>query len=348
MTSKTIYGCIATTSNDTKFHYVYRITNIVTQMHYYGVRSCKCLPHNDIGTRYFSSSLNKLFKIDQKNSPQNYKYKILAVLPSRIKAEQRESKLHALFNVMHNNKFYNLYNATGKFLPLGRSSYKDGDGNTYWLSVNDPMIAQQNLVGIATGMAVYVDVTGNKYRVSSNDERVLSGELKHHLKGLVKVKDHTGRIFTVSMDDPRYISKELVHMHTNKVNVKDKSGNRLKVSTIDPRFISGELTSVNSGMGVYKDSNNNIVRIPVYDDRVLSKEVTGIHAGKKFSEEHCKNISTARMGHVVSDETKQKISKTTTGKRLTEDHIQNLKRYKKTDEHRKNLSKKGDARSAAF
>jgi len=58
------------------YHYVYRITNILTNKHYYGSRSCNILPKNDLGFKYFSSSKDNDFIIDQKINPQNYKYKI--------------------------------------------------------------------------------------------------------------------------------------------------------------------------------------------------------------------------------------------------------------------------------
>jgi hypothetical protein len=38
MSSKNIYGAKPAIGSDNKFHYVYRITNIVEGKHYYGVR----------------------------------------------------------------------------------------------------------------------------------------------------------------------------------------------------------------------------------------------------------------------------------------------------------------------
>ena len=59
------------------YHYVYRITNTVTGYHYYGSKSCDEQPKENIGIKYFSSSSNKLFIQDQKNNPQDYKYKVV-------------------------------------------------------------------------------------------------------------------------------------------------------------------------------------------------------------------------------------------------------------------------------
>ena len=52
-----------------KFHYTYRITNIILNLHYYGTRtSTNRTPFEDIGIYYFSSSTDKGFIIDQKTN----------------------------------------------------------------------------------------------------------------------------------------------------------------------------------------------------------------------------------------------------------------------------------------
>lgn len=65
------------------YHYTYRITNTKERMYYYGVHSCYCLPKEDIGVKYFSSSKNKEFIKDQKENPQDYKYKVLKIFETR-------------------------------------------------------------------------------------------------------------------------------------------------------------------------------------------------------------------------------------------------------------------------
>ena len=90
-----------------KYHYTYRITNIVEKKYYYGVHSCNCLPKEDIGVKYFSSSKNKAFKDDIKENPQNYKYKVVKIFSTRKEALEHEIFLHAKFNVGVNKKFYN-------------------------------------------------------------------------------------------------------------------------------------------------------------------------------------------------------------------------------------------------
>jgi hypothetical protein len=94
-------------SSTTIYHYVYRITNIVEKKHYYGKRSSKIEPKLDIGFKYFSSSKDKEFMLDQKLNPQNYRYKAVGIFNTSEEALTREIKLHSKFNVGINPNFYN-------------------------------------------------------------------------------------------------------------------------------------------------------------------------------------------------------------------------------------------------
>ena len=113
MTSIVIYGVKSNTpSIDGKFHYVYRITNLVENKHYYGKRSSKINPHSDIGIKYFSSSGDKTFINDQKENPDHYKYKVLLCFENRKEALNFEVFIHKYFDVRNHSKFYNAANQT--------------------------------------------------------------------------------------------------------------------------------------------------------------------------------------------------------------------------------------------
>lgn len=102
--------------NNYKYHYVYRITNTVTKMHYYGDRSCNSHPSEDIGKKYFSTSSLKFFIKDQKLNPQDYKYKIVRIFETcREDANSLEEKLHKLFDVKNHPKFINRANQQSTF-----------------------------------------------------------------------------------------------------------------------------------------------------------------------------------------------------------------------------------------
>jgi hypothetical protein len=94
-------------SNETIYHYVYRITNLVEKKHYYGKRTSQIHPKLDIGVKYFSSSKDKAFMQDQTDNPSNYRYKVIGVFESAKSAIEIEIFLHKKFDVGINPKFYN-------------------------------------------------------------------------------------------------------------------------------------------------------------------------------------------------------------------------------------------------
>jgi len=101
-----------------RYHFVYRVTNIKDKMYYYGTRTTskdkERLPMEELGITYFSSSSDKEFINDQKENPQNYKYKVLKVFPTREEAIEMEIMLHKKFDVGINEKFYNKAKQTSK------------------------------------------------------------------------------------------------------------------------------------------------------------------------------------------------------------------------------------------
>jgi hypothetical protein len=109
-----IYGVDPTQPSplDNKYHYVYRITNLVENKHYYGSRTSTVHPYKDLGVRYFSSSKNKDFINEQKFNPSNYIYKVIRCYPTREEALQFEVNLHSKHSVGSNPNFYNRANQT--------------------------------------------------------------------------------------------------------------------------------------------------------------------------------------------------------------------------------------------
>jgi hypothetical protein len=89
------------------YYYVYRISNLVENKHYYGKRSSKIEPKLDLGIKYFSSSTDKEFMSSQKVNPENYEYTIIAYCDTAKEALDLEVYLHEYYNVGVNPRFYN-------------------------------------------------------------------------------------------------------------------------------------------------------------------------------------------------------------------------------------------------
>lgn len=108
------------------YHYVYRITNVIENKHYYGSRKSKILPKEDLGIKYFSSSSDKEFIKDQKDNPQNYVYKVISVYLTPEQAISKEIRLHNKLDVGTNSCFYNRAKQTStKFSVAGTKASEE-------------------------------------------------------------------------------------------------------------------------------------------------------------------------------------------------------------------------------
>lgn len=120
-----------------KYHYVYRITNIVEQKYYYGSRSCNCNPTDDIGKKYFSRFTEKWFQQDQKENPKKYRYKVVKIFETcREDATELEVLLHKRFDVKNHKKFYNKANQTSKKFDTTGMELTFSDEHKYKISLS--------------------------------------------------------------------------------------------------------------------------------------------------------------------------------------------------------------------
>ena len=168
------------------YHYVYRITNLVENKHYYGKRSSKIEPKLDLGHRYFSSSVDKDFIEDQKENPTHYKYKIIANFDTSKEALAFEIKLHNKFNVGRNISFYNKAKQRfGGFDTAGRIAVQDLNGNIFSVSIDDPKFLNGEYKHHLSGKT-YEEIYGDR----ANEQRLKRGfsikKSKHHTSGISK------------------------------------------------------------------------------------------------------------------------------------------------------------------
>lgn len=274
----------------TKYHYVYRITNIVEHKHYYGVRSSKVHPSQDLGIKYFSSSTDKEFLLEQKLNKENFKYKVIKTFETRTEANLLESKLHNMFEVHKNKNFYNKYSSNSK--TFDTSDYvkcKDVNGNEVGLIhvqsedfMNGIFTAfSKNRVTLKNddeSVVITVDKNSEEYEKYKNagfsgfnkGYRVINFDKKFIRVKTEVVSDYVGFVSAMS----------------NKTVVKDKNGNRMVVSIDDERYKSGELVNINFQMATVKDKNSNVFYVSTNDERYLSGELVSVNKGKVV----CKDI----------------------------------------------------------
>ena len=97
-----------------KFHYTYKITNLnplTPKKYYIGLRSCDCLPENDIS---YLSSCKPLLNDIKLYGVLNFNKEILHTFNTREDALFNEIQLHEYYDVSHNDEFYNQVKQTSK------------------------------------------------------------------------------------------------------------------------------------------------------------------------------------------------------------------------------------------
>lgn len=112
------------------YHYVYLIHNIKEHKAYFGVRSSRCKPEDDI--KYMSSS--KVVKELYKTNKEDFIKRILKVFSTRKEALEWEIYLHSTYNVGVNPSFYNKskqtsvgFSTSGTTVPSRRIKYNYGE-----------------------------------------------------------------------------------------------------------------------------------------------------------------------------------------------------------------------------
>ncbi len=75
------------------FHYVYKITDRLTERYYIGARSSSVEPEQDLGIMYFGSSASPEFSKRIKRFPSQFSYQILETFETRDEAFAYEQEL---------------------------------------------------------------------------------------------------------------------------------------------------------------------------------------------------------------------------------------------------------------
>ena len=302
----------------TQYHYVYRITNVILKKHYYGSRTSRIIPQLDLGVKYLSSSRDTQFKQDQKENPQNYRYKVVSIHTSRVSAIEKEIRLHQKFDVGINPNFYNRskqtstkYDVTGmrcvidnstkemKFVAKNHSKILSGEyvgltqgfittrevatGKTLSVPKDDPSFKTGELVGVVKGMLTVRGVLGETKQISLQDYRFSSGEFRHICFGKVTAKVvGLEKFLQVSVDDHRLKTGELVHNLNNRITAcVSGTYETISVCVDDHRLKTGELVPFSKNkVSAIDVSTGKTFQTTTDDPRFLSGEIAGATKGK--------------------------------------------------------------------
>lgn len=176
-------------TEDKKYHYVYRITNIIQNRHYIGVHSSNIDPYKDFGIKYKSSG-NSSFIKHQKEYPEQYIYQILEFFNTRKLATEYEVFLHIRYNVGKNPNFYNGRNqSSSDWDNTGKVKLNDGEKEIF-SKLEDVEMHKSN--GFIEGRLPMAEI--QKYKLSvSHTGKILTQEHKDNIgrsgKGVPKSQE---------------------------------------------------------------------------------------------------------------------------------------------------------------
>ena len=280
-----------------KYHYVYRITNLIKNKHYYGSRSSNKKPYDDIGIIYFSSSHDLDFIKDQLNNPLHYKYKVIKLFNDRKKAVSFESKLHKYFDVKNNINFYNRSNQddnnsfvnTGVgflyTLSHGWIACEEYNNNKEKYKIHDRKMKCYNNIENKYEVISYSEYDKSKYNHLSKNKIIVFDKIEKIKKyidtseyydnkeryeyfnsGKLAAFDKINKCYVYVTTDEFHKNENLVHPTKDRVSVFDTLENKY-LSISKELFLKNKdrYKGVNSGK-INGSNNPNADIIVIYDN----------------------------------------------------------------------------------
>jgi hypothetical protein len=123
---------------------------------YIGKRKSNIKPHLDLGIKYFSSSSDKDFMLDQKQHQEKFKYEVLSIWNTVLEILNEEIRLHKLYNMCRRNPLSYNITKVGGMDTTGMGVFKNKISKEICLlSVDDPRIGTE-FEGIVKGISIQI------------------------------------------------------------------------------------------------------------------------------------------------------------------------------------------------
>lgn len=242
--------------NQLKYHYFYKITNLINGKYYYGIHST-----NNLDDGYMGSG-NLLHKAYKKYGKENFNKEILRFFDNREELANYE-ELFVNENLITDFNCYNISIGGEKWKTYKTIPVKDKNGNYLRCKLNDPKYISGEYIAITTG---YVEVKplNNKqehgYIVTKeeyykNKNILFESVTKNTIAVIVKSTNVRTR---VSLDEFYNNRNNYTIFSEGKLTLKDKDGNIFFVSKDDPRYLNGELHGTFYNRHHSEESKNKI------------------------------------------------------------------------------------------
>lgn len=236
-----------------KYHYFYKIENLIDGKFYYGIHSTDNLEDGYMGS---GCRLKKAMKIFGK---ENFKKEIIKYFETREKASEYEA-LMVTENLVRNEECYNIKCGGDYGLTTGTILVKDKEGKFMRVTLDDERYKNGELVNFMVGLVSAFDKEEKKYKLIeckeyySNKERYIT-----YTNGLITVKDKNNKTLQVSIDDERYKNGELIPIWAGRKHTKES---KIKMSETHKKnhHQQGEKNSNYGTCWITKDEINKKIK----------------------------------------------------------------------------------------
>ena len=216
-----------------KYHYFYKITNLLNNHFYYGVHNT-----NNIEDGYMGSG-KRLHYAYKKYGIENFEKEILKYFDTAADAFKYEAD-YITEELVKDPDCYNIQQGGKGWNTANLVTVRDKDGNTFDVHKDDPRYLNGELVGITKGFITCYDTIEQKIVQISSE--IFDGKRYIGITtGLVIVRKRgeSCRRYTIpkEMYDPNIYET----CTTGRILVKDKNGKCFSVNINDERYLSGEL-----------------------------------------------------------------------------------------------------------
>lgn len=235
-----------------KYHYCYRITNLVNGKYYYGIHSTN---HLDDG--YLGSGTH-LCEDKRKYGKNNFKKEILKFFKTRQEASEYEKTI-VNEDLIHDANCYNVKLGGDYGLTIGTTLVIDDRGIMHRCTPENERYISGEWVPFTSGKVPCVDMSTNKCVIVSVDEFHLNHyKYTTFTENTVIVKDNTGNVFRVNKNDVRYVSGELNFIWKGKHHTP-QTKQKMSKTHKDNRHQQGEKNAQFGKCWITKDGINKVV-----------------------------------------------------------------------------------------
>lgn len=243
-------------NNKQKYHYFYKITNLINNHFYYGVHNT-----NNLDDGYMGSG-KRLHYAYKKYGIENFKKDILKFFNTKEEAYMYESEI-VTEELVKDDNCYNIVTGGKGSFPIecndsNNIRVRDINGNCFVTTKDDERWLNGELVGIVKCKSPFRNkITGEikQFDIFEVDKNLWEGILSNR----VNVKDNNGNIYNVSIYDERYISGKLKYIWTGRKH-SDETINKIKETKQKLHLQAGEKNSQYGTCWIHNNTENKKIK----------------------------------------------------------------------------------------